>query len=98
MKRIYPHRIQDKLHLSRLLEAYLRALEHSPLQVRLQALSFDTQIPESIFLRLMALHHTPNDMQNIDKEDFYILFANIGFRYPTVKMWEQEDGTVFFEM
>jgi hypothetical protein len=98
MKRIYPRRIHDKLYLSHLLEAYLGALEASALQVRLKSLSFDTQIPESIFLRLSALYRDPGDMENVEAEDFHIVFSNIGFRYPTVKMWEQEDGTVFFEM
>jgi len=98
MKRIYPRRIQDKYYLSRLLELYLTTLEKSPMQVTLRALAYNSQIPESIFRRLMNLHRDPADAPNINAEDYHILFSNIMFRYPTVKMWLQDDGAVFFEM
>lgn len=98
MKRLFPRQIQDKFYLSRLLEQYLTTLAESPLQVRLKALSYDAQIPESVFQRLMDLHRNPEDAPNINADDFHILFANVMFRYPTVKMWLQEDGTVFIEM
>lgn len=98
MKRIYPRQIQDKFYLSRLLEQYVTTLEKSPLQVTLRALAYNSDIPESIFRRLMHLHHNPADASNINAEDFHILFSNIMFRYPTVKMWLQDDGEVFFEM
>ena len=98
MKRIYPRRIQDKYYLSRLLELYLTTLEKSPMQVTLRALAYNSQIPESIFRRLMNLHRDPADAPNINAEDYHILFSNIMFRYPTVKMWLQDDGEVFFEM
>lgn len=96
--RIYPRRITDKFELSRLLAAYIAYLADSPLQVTLKALAHDTQIPESVFVRLMALRHTPEDAANIEAEDFHILFSNVMFRYPTVKMWRQKgSGEVFFE-
>lgn len=98
MKRIYPRQIQDKFYLSRLLEKYLTTLEESPMQVKLRALAYDSRIPESIFRRLMNLHNNPADAPNINAEDFHILFSNIMFRYPTVKMWLQDDGEIFFEM
>lgn len=98
MKRLYPRQIQDKFFLSRLLEQYLAVLAESPLEVKLKALAYDTRIPESIFRRLMDLHRTPSDAVNINANDFHILFSNIMFRYPTVKMWLQDDGEVFFEM
>ena len=98
MKRIYPRQIQDKFYLSRLLEKYLITLEESPMQVKLRALAYDSRIPESIFRRLMNLHRDPSDAPNINAEDFHILFSNIMFRYPTVKMWLQDDGEIFFEM
>ena len=98
MKRLYPRRIHDKFFLSRLLEQYLQVLANSPLQVPLRALAFNSQIPESVFRRLMDLHRNPADAANIDARDYHILFSNIMFRYPTVKMWLQDDGEVFFEM
>ncbi len=98
MKRIYPRQIKDKFYLSRLLEQYLTTLEESPMQVRLRALAYNSGIPESIFRRLMNLHNNPEDAPNINAEDYHILFSNIMFRYPTVKMWLQDDGEVFFEM
>ena len=98
MKRIYPSRIQDKFYLSRLLDLLLYTLETSPLHVELRALSYDTQIPESIFHRLQGLHRQPEDAPNITAQDYHILFANILFRYPTVRLYEQHDGSIFFEM
>ena len=98
MRRLYPRQIQDKFYLSRLLELYLTTLRESPLQVQLKALSWDSQIPEDIFHRLMALHRNPLDAPNINAEDFHILFSNIMFRFPTVRLWLQDDGEVFIEM
>lgn len=98
MKRIYPSRIQDKFYLSRLLDLLLNTLQSSPLQVELKALSYDSQIPEAIFYRLQDLHRQPEDGPNITAADFHILFANILFRYPTVRIYEQKDGSIFFEM
>lgn len=98
MKRIYPRQIQDKFYLSQLLEKYLAALEGSPMQVKLRALAYNSKIPESIFRRLMNLHRNPEDAPNINAQDFHILFSNIMFRYPTVKIWLQDDGDIFFEM
>ncbi len=98
MKRIYPYRIQDKFYLSRLLNLLLHTLESSPLHVELRALSYDAQIPESIFRRLQDLHRQPEDAPNITAQDYHILFANILFRYPTVRLYEQQDGSIFFEM
>ncbi len=98
MRRLYPRRIQDKFYLSRLLELYLHALQSSPLQIHLKALSWDSQIPEDIFHRLMDLHRNPADAPNINAEDLHIVFSNIMFRFPTVKLWLQDDGEVFIEM
>ncbi len=98
MKRIYPSRIHDKFYLSRLLDLLLRTLKNSPLSVELKALSYDAQIPESIFCRLRNMHRQPEDAPNISAKDFHILFANILFRYPTVRIYERNDGSIFFEM
>jgi hypothetical protein len=98
MKRLHPRDIQDKFYLSRLLELYITTLQESPLELRLKGLAFDICIPESIFLRLMRLYQNPEDAPNINPEDFHILFANIMFRFPTVKMWLADDGELVFEM
>jgi hypothetical protein len=98
MRRIYPARIHDKLYLSRLLDLLLHTLAECPLQVQRRALSYDAQIPESIFERLQYLHRHPEDAPNINAQDYHILFANILFRYPTVRLYEQADGSIFFKM
>ncbi len=98
MRRLYPRQIQDKLYLSRLLEAYLQALQDSPLQIYLKALSWESQIPERVFHRLMDLHRNPEDAANVEAADFHILFSNIMFRYPTVKLWLQDNDELFIEM
>lgn len=98
MKRLRPHQIQDKFYLSRLLELYITTVQESPLELRLKGLAYDTQIPEAIFHRLMNLYRNPEDAPNINAEDYHILFANIMFRFPTVKMWLAESGEVVFEM
>lgn len=97
MHRIYPRQYSDIIHLSRLLDLYIAHLAAAPLEVPLKRLSYDTQIPEAVFRRLMALHHCPEDAPNLRAADFHILFANVMFRYPTVKIWEGEDGHIFFE-
>ncbi len=98
MKRLYPAKIQDKFYLAKILEQLIQTLESSPLQVPLKSLSFDTQIPESIFQRLQNLHHNPADAPNINAQDYHILFSNILFRYPTVRIFELPDGSIFFKM
>ncbi|MBL7806833.1 MAG: hypothetical protein JNN28_03415 [Saprospiraceae bacterium] len=98
MKRLRPRQIQDKFFLSRLLELYLQTLIDSPLELRLRALAYDTRIQETVFHRLMNLHRNPSDAPHIEAEDFHILFSNIMFRYPTVKLWLDDDGCVFIEM
>lgn len=98
MKRIMPHQIQDKFFLSEILSRYLTALKESPLQVNVGALAFETRIPEAIFQRLANLGQNPGDASNIATEDFHILFSNLLFRYPTVKIWQQNDGGLFIEL
>ena len=68
------------------------------MELRLKSLAYDTRIPEPIFHRLMQLYRCPEDAPNIHAEDFHILFSNIMFRFPTVKMWLADDGAVIFEM
>lgn len=98
MRRIYPRYIQDKFRLSKLLEQLLHTLETSPLQVKLRMLSYDCQIPEPIFIRMASLYRQPEDAGNVEASDFHIVFSNVLFRYPTVKIFEQPDGSFFFAM
>ncbi len=98
LKRIYPRYIQDKFRLSRLLDELLCALATSPLQVTLRTLSYNCRIPETIFTRLARLHRHPADAPNIEATDFHIIFSNVLFRYPTIKIFEDKDGSFFFAM
>lgn len=98
MKRLRPHQIQDKNYLSRLLELYITTLQESPLELRLKGLAYDTRIPEPIFRRLMGLYRNPEDAVHVNAEDFHIVFSNIMFRFPTVKMWLTDHGEVLFEL
>ena len=98
MKRILPQQLKDKYYLSRLFELYVTTLQESALELRIKGLAYDSQIQESIFHRLMNLHRHPEDAPNLHVEDYHIIFANIMFRFPTVKMWRMDDGEVVFEM
>ncbi|MCC6412984.1 MAG: hypothetical protein IT270_15065 [Saprospiraceae bacterium] len=98
MKRLYPHNLRDVSELSRLLELLLHTLEHSPLQTTLKALSYDTGIPESIFRRLAGLHRAQKPDPEVKAQDFYILFANILFRFPTVRIFRYNNGSIFFKL
>jgi len=95
--RIYPRRISDKFALSRLLEQYLAVLAEPPLSADLHKLSYEVQIPEAILLRLAALHRHPEDAPNLTAQDFHIVFSNIMIRFTALKIWQLEDGEVFFE-
>ncbi len=96
LKRIYPRQIQDKFYLSYMLEQLLETLAACPLHVSLQSLSYDAHIPAAIITRLAEMHRHPEDALNIDVDDFYIVFSNLLFRYPTVKIFRQHDGSLFF--
>jgi hypothetical protein len=98
MRRVFPRSISDKFQLSIILEQYLNVLRESPLQVYLSALAYETRIPEQVFQRLLNLRTDPMDAQNIHAEDFHILFSNLQIRYPTLKIWELENGEVFIEI
>ncbi len=98
MKRLNFHTIQDKIELSRLLDRTFEVLGESPLQVRQKAVAWDCGISEHIFTRLRNLHRNPADAANLNVEDFHILLSNTLFRFPTVKLWLDDDGEIFFEM
>jgi hypothetical protein len=98
MKRLYPRRIRNKFFLSRLLEQYLTRLETSELHISLKMLAYNSEIPEPVFNRMVQLYRNPGDAPAVQTGDYHIVFSNIMFHYPTVKIWLQEDGSVFFEM
>jgi hypothetical protein len=100
MKRLYPHHIHDCRQLSAILSRYLDTLQGAPLRIGMTQISAATAIPVSIFQRLRNCQ-TPTAVEDteVTPTDFHILFANLLFRYPTVKMWEdEEDHTVIFEL
>lgn len=93
-RRLNPHQITDKTRLARLLDEYLNMLENSPMHVHIKSLAWELQLPETLLTRL----RNPNDTPEITAEDYHILFSNIMFRFPTVKMWQAANGEIFFEM
>ena len=97
MRRVYPGRIRDKFELSMLLQQYLDALFNAPLETNMRSLCHDTRIPESVIKRLLELKNYPEDSNNILAEDYHVVFSNIMFRYPTLKIWQTKTGELFFE-
>lgn len=85
--RIYPARIQDTTQLSALLSGLLKALAEPPLEQHLDTVSRVSSIPKNILQRLVDLQHQPEDAANVTAQDFHIVFANILFHYPTVRMY-----------
>lgn len=98
MERLYPRKIRDKAFLSRLLGLYIQTLEQSPFELTMRNLAWDTQIPESIWHRLMRYHQTPSDEHLITVEDFHIAFSNIMIHYPTVAIWRDIDGGIYISV
>lgn len=98
MNRIRLSAIRDPLKLSKILDQVLACLETSPLQVPLKTLSYDTGIPETIFHRLQYLHLHPETPPAVAPQDYHILFAQIFFHYPTLKLFELEDGSLYFKL
>jgi len=98
MRRILPGRIRDTFYLSKLLGLYLTILQQAPIQASLRVISHDARIPEHILELLAQAHLRAEQLKDIAPEDFHIVFSNIMFRYPTVKIWETKGGEVFFEL
>ena len=98
MKRLRHRNISDLLFLSLMLDTYLKALQASPLHVQLSALAYDARIPASVLQRLVDLQRNPDDAAHIRASDFHTVFANTLFRYPTVKLWQLSDGSIFVEI
>ena len=98
MRRFFPQQIHDKIFLSRLLEYYLVFLQESPLELRLKGLAYDTGIPIGVFERLMDVYKNPGSDVEVTIEDFHIIFRNIMFRYPSVRLWISGESEVFIEI
>jgi hypothetical protein len=97
-RRVKIRDIRDTRLLSQLLERYLAILHGAPFHISLKSLAHDTHISESIFHQLIQFQHIKHSETEINPEDFHIVFSNISFLHPTLKMWENPDGTIFFEM
>ena len=98
MKPLNPRTLVDVFYLSRLLKHLLVYLEESPMQVSLPTISYHLQIPVAIFRRMANLHQQTEDAPNIQPEDFHTVFSLLLLQYPTLRIWEQEDKSVFIEM
>jgi len=90
--------ITDIRALSSLLERYLNMLHDAPYHLSLKSLAHDTHIKESIFQQLIQIQHLKDLDTEVTPEDFHIVFSNICYLHPTIKMWQRSDGTIFFEM
>jgi hypothetical protein len=90
--------ITDTKALSRLLERYLNILYEAPFYTSLKTLAHDTHIKESIFQQLIQIQDFEHAGSEVTPEDFHIVFSNISYLHPTLKMWKNSDGTIFFEM
>jgi hypothetical protein len=95
MKRVYPYRITDKHFLSKLLFQYLHTLMHSPFELSLTNLAWDTQIPIPIWQRLMDYHRRAEEDLELTAQDFHIAFAHLFSHYPTVRIWRDIDQQIY---
>lgn len=98
MKRVYPYRISDKHLLSLLLSQYIHTLMHSPFELSLTNLSWDTRIPISIWNRLLNYHNAPQNDTELNAEDFHIAFSHLFAHYPTVRIWRDLDGKFYISI
>ena len=98
MKRLYPRRIRNRLFLSQLLDSYVEHLKHSEFQVSLRALAYNIGVPESVLLRMTRLYKQPEEAGGMVADDFHIVFSNVMFHFPTIRIWMLDDGSLFFEM
>ncbi len=96
-QRFHPTRCRDAHRLSMTLDRVLSRLEDDPVGLTCRALGYDTGIPESVWTRLREAHRRPDMAAGVTETDFHIAFANLLFRYPTIKLWTTPEGTVFLE-
>lgn len=98
MKRLYPRRLRNRIFLSRLLESYVQHLEQSELRVSLRMLAYNIGVSEPVLLRMTRLYRQPEEADEIVTDDFHIVFSNVMFHFPTIRIWLLDDGSLFFEM
>ncbi|MDX2135849.1 MAG: hypothetical protein SFV52_13755 [Saprospiraceae bacterium] len=96
-QRFHPARCRDVCRLSITLDRILSRLEGEPIGLTCRALGYDTGIPESVWTRLREAHRRPDMAEGVTEKDFHIAFANLLFRYPTIKLWTTSEGAVFLE-
>ena len=98
MKRLYPRRLRNRIFLSHLLESYIQHLEQSEIRVSLRTLAYNIGVSESVLLRMTRLYRQPEEAGGIVTDDFHIVFSNVMFHFPTIRIWMLDDGSLFFEM
>ena len=98
MKRILLRQISDIYILSVLLDELLTAMAASPMNIHISRIVFEIKIPARVLKTLSSLHLEPENTGDICAGDFKTLIANILCRYPTIHIWQMNDGTWFFEM
>lgn len=76
---------------------YLLVLANSPLQISLKTIAKESRIPDAVLQRLAEWHIHGDRDTDVVYSDFHIVFANLLFRYPTVRIWETGEE-VFFEL
>lgn len=97
-RRFRPAHCRDIRRLSATLDSILNRLEEEPIGLTCRALGYDTGIPESVWTRLREAHRRPDMAAGVTERDFHIAFANLLFRYPTIKLWTTHEGAVFLEL
>jgi hypothetical protein len=98
MRRINFHHIKDISALSTLLDQILVLLANSELRITLKSLAYDTEISERTFEILRNLNETPELMQEFSPLDIHVVLSSVLFRFPTLKIWEEENKTFFLEI
>lgn len=97
MKRILLRQISDIYVLSALLNELLSAIAASPMNIHISRIAFEIKIPARVLKTLSSLHLEPENTGDICAGDLKTLIANILCRYPTIQIWQLNDGTWFIE-
>lgn len=97
MKRILLRQISDICILSALLNEILSTMAASPMNIHISRIAFEIKMPAPVLKTLSSLHLEPGSTGDICAGDFYTSIANILCRYPTIRIWQMNDGTWFIE-
>lgn len=98
MKRILLRQISDIYMLSALLNELLSVMAASPMNIHISRIAFEIKIPARVLKSLASLHLEPENAGDIYAGDFHTLMTNILCRYPTIQIWQMNDGTWFIEL